>query len=157
MPNKKENRILFYISSLTWGLLMTLIGLFVFLFVNIFMRDKILVRSIVAGRICMSLNSRYLGGISLGLFYLVGRSEYKIHHIHIHELGHSIQNAMWGPLFLLVIGIPSIARASVWRIIRKRYFKKHNVYPDYESIWFESNATELGYKYIYEEVIDGLL
>lgn len=149
---KKENRLLFYISSLTWGLLMTIIGLFVFLFMVVFMKKKILKIKVIAGRLCISANLSSLGGISLGLFYMVGRSEYKDVFIHAHELGHSIQNAYLGPLFLPIIGIPSIIRAALWRKISSRHYEKYGWPADYYSIWFEKNANILGGKYLIDEI-----
>ena len=59
-----------------------------------------------------------------------------------HEIGHSIQNSIWGPLFLPVIGIPSAIR--YWYRKTPLYKKK----TDYDAIWFEGQATAWGSKYI---------
>lgn len=60
--------------------------------------------------------SRMRGGISLGRYIIVrsamrdytGRTEW-------HEYGHSRQSMFLGPLYLLVIGLPSLLWAAVWQ------------------------------------------
>ena len=60
--------------------------------------------------------TRMRGGISLGRYIIVrsamkdytGRTEW-------HEYGHSRQSMFLGPLYLLVIGLPSLLWAAVWR------------------------------------------
>ena len=60
-------------------------------------------------------STRMRGGISLGRYIIVrstlqdyaGRTER-------HEYGHSRQSLILGPLYLLVIGLPSLLWAAVW-------------------------------------------
>lgn len=60
--------------------------------------------------------TRMRGGISLGRYIIVrsamrdytGRTEW-------HEYGHSRQSMFLGPLYLLVIGLPSLLWAAVWQ------------------------------------------
>lgn len=60
--------------------------------------------------------SRMKGGISLGRYIIVnstvkdyaGRTER-------HEYGHSRQSMFLGPLYLIVIGLPSLLWAAIWR------------------------------------------
>lgn len=59
-----------------------------------------------------------------------------------HELGHSYQNAILGPLMPILVAIPSAMR--YW--YRKKKSKK--TFPPYDSIWFEGNATDIGNKII---------
>ena len=64
-------------------------------------------------RLCYA--SRMRGGISLGRYIIVrdmmqdytGRTER-------HELGHARQSRLLGPLYLLVIGLPSLLWAAWW-------------------------------------------
>ena len=56
----------------------------------------------------------------------------------LHEYGHTIQSRMLGPLYLLIIGLPSI----IWAGCFKGYRKKHNV--DYYSFATEKWADKLG-------------
>lgn len=78
------------------------------------------------------------GGLSLGLCTLTHKNAHQ--QIIYHEYGHSLQNAIWGPLFPFVIGIPSAIRYWVFE-----YKDKHNIaHNSYYAIWFESQATEWG-------------
>ena len=57
-----------------------------------------------------------------------------------HEFGHCIQSRILGPLYLLLIGIPSF----MWATARTYgYFRK----PDYDAFFIERSATKLGCKY----------
>ena len=58
---------------------------------------------------------RMRGGISLGRYIVV--QSYLLDansHTEYHELGHSRQSAILGPLYLFVIGIPSLIWAAWW-------------------------------------------
>ena len=81
------------------------------------------------------------GAVTLGCYVFVGlNSEYR--KIVKHELGHTIQSKILGPLYLIVIGIPSITYCSLRRLFpslrRKCYY---NFYP-------ERMANYLSEKYI---------
>lgn len=134
----------FYLLSFTWGLLHTLVGLFVFLFVVIFMRNKVKL-SVQYGRIKVNFPEGRFGGVSLGIVYMTGRTDSV--RLNQHELGHTIQNIYFGPLFLPLIGIPSIVRAAFWRKIRDKHYAQYGEYPSYDRIWFESQATRLGQRH----------
>ena len=54
-----------------------------------------------------------------------------------HEYGHTIQSHKLGPLYLLVIGLPSV----IWNGCFKNYRKKHNI--SYYSFYTESWADKL--------------
>lgn len=71
------------------------------------------------------------GGISLGRYIILG--EYCEKSVH-HEYGHCIQSKMLGPLYLLVVGLPSLIHAWLCRC------KDHSYY-DY---WCEKWADRLG-------------
>ena len=60
-----------------------------------------------------------------------------------HEYGHTIQSLMFGPFYLLVIGIPSMvwSRFPVFR--KKRVREKKS----YFSVYPEKQATRLGEKF----------
>ncbi len=57
--------------------------------------------------------SRMRGGISLGR-YIIVRSELNDRNTEKHELGHSRQSFYLGPLYLIVIGLPSLIWAWWW-------------------------------------------
>ena len=66
-------------------------------------------------------------GISLGWFVFWTPSGNRFSHLEIdcllHELGHARQSVFLGPFYLLIIGIPSLARVFYGRI----YSWKHGV------------------------------
>ena len=71
------------------------------------------------------------GGISLGKYIIV----YKKRESTIrHEYGHCIQSKMLGPLYLIVVGIPSLIHAGFCRCINH----------DYSDFWCEKWADKLG-------------
>lgn len=125
---------LFWLLSLTWGLIMTLIG-FLFYLINLLTLSTINVKMFKSRIVVRSKIMQ--GGVSMGLFvFLDTRANDSVLY---HEMGHSVQNIVWGVLFLPVIGIPSFVRAALWnKFLSKR--KGANYY----SIWFERQATEFG-------------
>lgn len=48
----------------------------------------------------------------------------------LHESGHSIQSIYLGPLYLLVVGIPSALLVSTKRIFKKSHEWYHSKYPE---------------------------
>jgi hypothetical protein len=106
-----------------WELPQNLTGAVVWLCV----RRRILSREIVGGRMLFRVPDF---GVSLGSFIFWsaagtsaegtasrgGRPDNRAH-----ELGHSIQSAMLGPLYLIAVGIPSVARYSRDLLHRRRH------------------------------------
>ena len=87
----------------------------------------------------MITKHKNIGGVSLGQFIFLfsdfgEREEFVIRH----EYGHTKQSHLLGPLYLLVIGVPSF----IWARYFKDYRKKYNV--DYYSFWPERWANKLG-------------
>ena len=81
------------------------------------------------------------GAVTLGCYVFVGlNSEYK--KTVKHELGHTIQSKILGPLYLIVIGIPSITYCGLRRIFPS--LRKKNYYAFYTEKW----ANNLSEKYI---------
>lgn len=75
------------------------------------------------------------GAVTLGNYVFVGlNSEYR--KTVKHELGHTIQSKILGPLYLIIIGIPSI----IWAAVHKK------IAPNKSYDWFytESTANKLG-------------
>lgn len=58
-----------------------------------------------------------------------------------HEYGHTIQSKILGPLYLFVIGLPSL----LWAWLGDNYRKKHN--KSYYDFYTESWANKLGGAY----------
>ena len=81
------------------------------------------------------------GAVTLGCYVFVGlNSEYR--KTVKHELGHTIQSKILGPLYLIVIGIPSITYCGLRRIFPS--LRKKNYYAFYTEKW----ANNLSEKYI---------
>ena len=81
------------------------------------------------------------GAVTLGNYVFVGlNSEYR--ETVKHELGHTIQSKILGPLYLIVIGIPSITYCGLRRIFPS--LRKKNYYDFYTEKW----ANNLSEKYI---------
>lgn len=149
---KKENMFWFYFLSFTWGILFTMIGLITLVLIWVFLHPLVKEYKRVAGRIAIVFKGNLPGGMNLGLVYIIDESQVNSYRLHTHEIGHSIQNARFGPLFIPVIAIPSLIRASLWDRISRKERAKTGKYPDYDRIWFEGQATRLGEKYVGERV-----
>ena len=95
-----------FLVQITWGLPQTLIGFILFLIVNISGFGKVL--KYENGVIYTLWNSNQ-GSISLGLFVFVTDDEAELI---AHETGHTVQSLLLGPLYLFIIGLPSILWAG---------------------------------------------
>ena len=127
---------LYYILNLTWGLPMNIIGgLVATVLVSTGHKPKKFegCYHFVVGK--------SWGGLNLGLFILTDEKESV--HTKTHEFGHSIQNAMYGIFMPFIVAIPSVIR--YWYRAIRTYYGLSNV--SYDDIWFEGQASKLGYKY----------
>jgi hypothetical protein len=84
-------------------------------------------------------------GVSLGWFVFWSKTgnryNYLVNDCRMHEFGHSIQSRILGPLYLLVIGIPSVLRI----LYSKWYAGKHyKDWPGYFNGFPENWADRLG-------------
>jgi hypothetical protein len=138
---KKFDKIYFALTF-TWGLLANLIGAIVALVFKLFLKPEITTKY---GRWVFVSKGNW-GGLSLGNFVFMSEANAKGTHTIRHEIGHSLQNVLWGPLFLFVIGLPSITRC--WYRETPLYTKHPEKHTDYDSIWFEGQATAWGTKYV---------
>lgn len=75
---------------------------------------------------------KFPGGISLGRYVFINPFERELI---LHEWGHSIQSMILGPLYLIIIGIPSF----IWNHIYRSSWKK-----SYYWFWTERWANKLG-------------
>ena len=78
----------------------------------------------------------YLGtrGVSLGMYAFCGATNLSYSRIE-HECGHCLQSMILGPLYLLVIGLPSL----MWNILKRMgCFKETNYYSFYTEKWADS-------------------
>ena len=137
---------LYYILNYTWGIIMTLIGWIVILFCAIFLNSKIQKH----GPAYYVMIGDNWGGLELGKSFLVadnmGDSWTK--HTKNHELGHTFQNAIYGPFVIFLVAIPSMCRYWYDRLEKKHASERGSNW--YDSAWFEGSATDMGNWFIKE-------
>lgn len=77
------------------------------------------------------------GSISLGEFRFLSYStnEEYLEKIHLHEYGHTLQSHILGPLYLFVIGIPSILWCNLPVCVNYRKKNKVSYYSFYTEAW----------------------
>lgn len=146
-------RLAFELIYWTWCLPQTLLGLLVFLAAKIF--DRNTKTGWVESTYTRYIKSeKFWGSVSLGRFILL--FDYGDYYEHIewirdmfrthwvrdtedttlkHEWGHTLQNFLLGPLYLIVIGIPSIVWATFFEKYRRR--TGTNYYSFYTEAWAE--------------------
>lgn len=135
----------FYIVSFTWGIIPTIIGFMLALALWVSGHKSSMWNYVVCFRV-----GKNWGGLSLGPF--VFTDDRPTYHMLQHEHGHSIQNLMLGPLWVLIVGTPSMCRYLYREQILYRINKKaYSELPYYEDIFFERWATKLGEKYFPKE------
>jgi len=84
--------------------------------------------------------TKKLFGISLGQ-YIIMNTHHDYQTIQ-HEYGHSIQSLYFGPLYLLIVGLPSITMNIISRIDYR--FGNKKFYYNYYNRWPENWADKLG-------------
>lgn len=131
----------------TWELPQTLLGLCLLPFYK-----KTLLRIVKYRDQKIYIYDKFPGGISLGYYVLVDYNRrwidnssslaqayrMKLKDSINHESGHGIQSRMFGPFYLLTVGLVSAG----WNVLR-RISKKYKAM-DYYSIWPERAADKLG-------------
>lgn len=120
-----------YILQFTWALPQNLLGLIVFV-ISLLSGRKLAFRYNVSPVIL----TRRIYGLCLGIFIFVQDSDNPT--LVRHEYGHTLQSLILGPLWLLVIGLPSI----IWAGLFSGYRKSRQI--SYYSFYTESWANRLG-------------
>lgn len=136
---------LWWVLNLTWGSIYSIIGLFEMLFVLIFGRNKKISRFHEA--ICTQFGNNW-GGLS-GVFFIFvadNMGDTYTKHTKCHELGHSFQNALFGPFNIFLVLIPSFVR--YWAFTIGPRIHKNYVSTPYDQIWFEGSASDAGTEYV---------
>lgn len=123
--------------SWTWGLPMTIIGKLAELILTALGH-----KSEKFGYAKYFVIGEGWGGVSLGKIFIVSKDCGE--DIKKHEYGHTVQNCIFGFLMPFIVCIPSAIRC-LWF---KCYYRKGLTPPtDYDSIWFEKQATMMGNLY----------
>ncbi len=124
---------LYYILMFTWGFTTSFIGLLTTLCLLISGQKPYAMHGIWKFEVVESW-----GGASLGCMFI--RDTTSADSVDRHEVGHTYQNCILGPLFPFIVAIPSAIR---WHIYNHKKKKGEYVKP-YDSIWFEGSATDIG-------------
>jgi len=132
---KQVKTITIFLLNATWGFIQTLVGFIGFL---IYIGKP---HYIYKGSIITVVKGNW-GGISLGSFIFIdadiAKADAPKSKFINHEYGHTLQSILLGPLYLLIIGLPSIVWAGLfddWRIKHKK---------SYYWLYTESWADKLG-------------
>lgn len=113
-----------------WQLPQNIVGFIIFTICKLMKRDSIMYKDKIATLWLFD------GGLSMGMFVFV----YKNYDENLikHEYGHTIQSLYLGPLYLFIIGIPSL----IWAGFFKEYRRKNRI--SYYSFYPEKWAEKLG-------------
>lgn len=146
--SEKRNTMLYRLAQWTWGLPQTLCGAAVYL------RYRNNPHEAFHGAIVTVWPHK--SSVSLGMYifvsdYLISKQRRNIsakrltedsfvRRIVVHEYGHTIQSLMTGPLYLILIGLPSFLWNRVSQFERMRTEKKISYYDVYP----EKQADKLG-------------
>ena len=146
-------KLLYVLIQCTWGIIQTLVGFCVF-FIHISCPHYFYHGAIVT-------KTKGKTSVSLGLFVFTGtelpkdkRAENRIpdeemeKRLLVHEYGHTIQSIILGPLYLIIIGLPSM----IWA--KTTYFSKKDIRIPYSDFYTESWANYLGEKITKEKSIE---
>lgn len=119
---KKVTNFIVFLLNCTWGIVQTLAGFIGFL---IFIRKP---HYWYKGSIVTAIQGNW-GGVSLGAFIFIDTDIAKVSapvsKFVNHEYGHSLQSIFLGPLYLLVIGLPSIIWAGCFAGWRYKHQKSY--------------------------------
>lgn len=113
-----------------WQILQNIAGLIYLPFAGVSFKEKI-------GDVLVFETESKNGSVSLGNLVFISKHTRNYEKTLKHELGHTIQSKYLGPLYLLVIGIPSILWVMA-RMMSRTLRKK-----DYYSFYTEKWANEL--------------
>lgn len=136
--------VLYCLLQCTWGVLQSVLGLFNFM---LHIHDNHYYHG------CIVTEWNHPSSVSLGMFVFVTKEpffyeklkdQYTIEELSqrllVHEYGHTIQSLILGPLYLIVIGIPS----TLWGFLPSCNKKRRTKRISYFSFFTEKWANHLG-------------
>lgn len=128
---------LYWLIQCTWGIVQTLLGFVLFLSMAGCKHE------IYHGAV-LTYHKGDWGGVSLGAFIFVSgnRGENWTRDARVHEFGHTVQSLILGPLYMLVIGVPSMIWCNGKKFNEKRDSGEATYYDFYPEYW----ANDLGAK-----------
>lgn len=132
-----KHKWIYYLLIFTWALPFTIFTLLISLILICAARKPI--QTPIGWKFEIGKN---WGGCNLGIMFI--RDTTSGNYIDYHEMGHSFQLCLFGIFYLFVVCMPSAIRYWYFnsKISRKGISGKTN----YNDIWFEKSATEIGNK-----------
>lgn len=125
----------YYFLHVTWGIINNVVALIiaiVLFIVNPRRNRKMFFNS-------LAIEWKIKCSLGIGIFIF---SDLKNEDILVHEYGHNLQSAILGPLFLPLIGIPSLLWCEIPALIKVR--RKRNI--NYYNFYTEKSANKLAKK-----------
>ena len=120
---------LFRLWQWTWGFPQTLIGAVIYLICRKCPHDR------YRGTVVTYWNQK--GSLGVGMFLFLGCDDPQVR---VHEYGHAVQSLILGPLFLPVMGLPSLLWCNL--PVCRRMWKEKGV--SYYAFYPEKNANYFG-------------
>ena len=149
---------LFWIIQMSWGMAQTLLGFILYCF-N-YKKEHVFYHGAIV------THWDLYSGLSLGPFIFIHKepgvapryrflysSQDMYHRLLVHEYGHCIQSLLLGPLYLILIGIPSFVWANVGYFSKRRRTLQISYYRFYTERW----ANYLGHKVTKEVSMEDLM
>ena len=150
--------IIYRLWQCTWGCLQTILGLILFL-INIKNEHFSYHGSIVT-------KWKAKSSVSLGMFIFITDEPYfadkfkgeltnddLFNRLLVHEYGHTVQSLIFGPLYLIIMGIPS----TLWGFIPSLARKRRDRQLSYFSFFTEKSANRLGERITKEKSMEELV
>ncbi len=121
-------KVLIGIIRWIWFLPQNLVGGFIALYCFLFQRKHTRFFTIQDGTIFVISDKQPLWGISLGDFIILKEDCFHRPCVIRHEYGHRVQAWMTGPLYLLIIGLPSLINHQTHKTLDGTYKEKTEWY-----------------------------
>jgi hypothetical protein len=135
---RRDTRVNTYIIYWTWCFPQSFCGAVLFLVLQLFNKSQIIRHP--GSKVVIRESDWIMGGISLGMYVFIPSRGYpgqQRTRLILHELGHTRQSLLLGPLYLLVVGVPSL----LWAILKSRGFFRGK---PYSWMYTEKWADRLG-------------
>ncbi len=130
---KTIRKILFYFWQFTYALIQNIMGLCMLAFYKIKGSES----EVFHNAVVTYIDRKNFGGVSLGMFIFINKNVTgdRRHDMRIHEYGHTVQSLILGPVWLLVIALPSFIWCGFPPLIKLRKKKNISYYRLYCEGW----------------------
>jgi len=146
----------FYLLQWTWGLSQNIVGGIGYLA----LRKKHRSESYHGARVMYIDTDKRFGGVSIGMFVFIKADAEAgwTHDTRIHEVGHCVQSILLGPLYWIVVALPSVLWCNL-PVFRKHHNTRetsHNYYKLYCEGWANTwGVAWTGDDFISERTLKG--